>query len=288
VTPKQRIPGSVYSDIAFYYIIARKMRKNMGMRKLLRRLRRKLFGEKPAQRAGLTPQEEVVWNEGERLIPWITHDALEVVRHTSSYLFFRKFIEADLAFDADLRRNGVRIVDLGCGVGHGCLTLSTIQGARISGVDVFPDCVEYARSRFAADNVTYYVADLNRYIPEMPVFDYVVSRGVLEHLPEGLALARRARWRNRLLIDVPYDETPGVNPHHVLTGIREKDFADFGDAELFYQDLDGVIYDVGCKPPRPNMIICVMSRLGLPRSGRLPLAFPVPAWRSDPGTAVPR
>jgi hypothetical protein len=45
----------------------------------------------------------------------------------------------------------------------------------------------------------------------MPVFDYAVSRGVLEHMPDGLRLANGTRWRYRLLFDVPYDEPGEAN-----------------------------------------------------------------------------
>jgi SAM-dependent methyltransferase len=261
----------------------------MGMNSLLRRLRGGLFGERGAPSGGLTPLERAIYNEGERLIPWLTHDAPEVVRHTSSYAFFRMVIEADLASGEDTRRGGgIGIVDLGCGVGHGCRTLSTISGARITGVDLSPECVEYARSRYAADNVIYQAADLRGYVPGMPEFDYVVSRGVMEHFPEGLSLVHGSRWRNRLLFDVPYDEPAGANPHHMLTGIREVDFSGFAEAEFFFQALDGVIYDAARKPPRPNMIVCVCTRPGLPRVADLPLGFPVPAWRSDREAAVPK
>lgn len=261
----------------------------MGLDSLLRNLRGRLFGGEGAPSGGLTPLERAIYNEGERLIPWITHGALEVVRHTSSYVFFRMIIEADLASGEDMRRRcGIGIVDLGCGVGHGCRTLSAIPEARITGVDVSTECIEYARSRYAVDNVTYQAADLTAYIPSMPEFDYVVSRGVFEHLPEGLSLIHGARWRNRLLFDVPYDEPAGPNPHHLLTGIRETDFSGFADAELFYQDLDGVIYDAARKPLRPNMIVCVCTRPGRPRISDLPLEFPVPAWRPDREAAVPK
>ncbi|HBO69190.1 MAG TPA: class I SAM-dependent methyltransferase [Deltaproteobacteria bacterium] len=262
----------------------------MAMDSLLQRLRGWLSrGEGAPSGDGLTPLERTIYNEGERLIPGLTHGAREVVRHTSSYAFFRMVIEADLAFGKDIRgRGGIGIVDLGCGVGHGCRTLSAIQEARITGVDVSPECIEYARSRYSADNVTYRAADLSGYIPGMPEFDYVVSRGVMEHLPEGLSLILGTRWRNRLLFDVPYDEPAEANVHHVLMGIREADLSGFADAELFYQDLDGVIYDAARKPYRPNMIACVCTRTGLPRVADIPLVFPVPAWRPDREAASPK
>ncbi|MBI5574853.1 MAG: class I SAM-dependent methyltransferase [Deltaproteobacteria bacterium] len=261
----------------------------MGVKALLLRFLDRVLGRAGVGDGGLTPQEEAIYNKGERLIPGITHDSREVTRHTSSYEFFRKVIETDLALDDGLRIHGrVEIVDLGCGVGHGCLTLSGIPGSRITGVDVSPECIAYAKHRYGADNVAYRVCDLRAYVPEMPMFDYVVSRGALEHLPNGLLLANGTRWRNRILFDVPYNEPGEANPHHALTGITEDAFSIFPDAEFFYQDLDGIIYDALRKPAKPNMILCVCSRPDLPRVVAQGIPFPLPAWQSGPVTAENR
>lgn len=39
------------------------------------------------RRSPLSPLEAVIYNEGERLIPYVTHDHDELVRHRSSYVF---------------------------------------------------------------------------------------------------------------------------------------------------------------------------------------------------------
>ncbi len=229
----------------------------------------------------LSPIEEKVYNSGERIIPGITNCLEELVRHRSSYVFFRRIIE----FDLKTRGEGkpVRIIDLGCGVGHGCKTLSKIPNAQIVGIDYSPESIEYARNHYAKENITYQVADLVEYIPKMPEFDYVVSRNVFEHIPDGLELALKARWRFRLLFDVPYDEPPGRNPHHVLFNIREESFSIFPETELFYQDLAGVVYDAANKPPEPNIIFCVYNRSDLVKVGGSYISFPVPPWQ--PGSA---
>lgn len=225
----------------------------------------------------LTPLEQVIYNEGERLIPGVTHDLAEVVRHRSSYLFFRGVMKRDWPSVSKPDRP-VTIVDLGCGVGHGCHALSALPNSQIVGVDSSPESLEYARTHYAAANITYRLANLEEFIPDMPEYDYVVSRGVFEHVRGGLRLAVSTKWRCRLLFDVPYDEPWQANPHHLLSGIREEAFAEFKGVELFFQDLGGVIYDRPRKPAKPNMIICVCSRPDLPpAAGRLRL--PVPAWR---------
>ena len=246
-------------------------------RKIARTFRR---GE-PAERR-LSPIEEIIYNCGERLIPGITHDRQEYVRHRSSYEFFCRVIERDIAAAGNRGGDGpLEIIDLGCGVGHGCRRLARIRGSRVLGVDVSSECIAYAEGHYGGRGISYRREDLARYIPRMPAYDYAVSRGVFEHIPGGLALAVSVNWRRRLMFDVPYDEPAGPNPHHVLTRIREEDFAGFPGAELFYQDLEGAIYDRGSKPPKPNMILCVCSKPGLPPVGRGDIPFPLSAWREE-------
>ncbi len=226
----------------------------------------------------LTPLEQAIYNDGERLIPGVTHDLAEFVRHRSSYMFFQKVIKSDLAIIGK-ESKPVRIADLGCGVGHGCQTLSEIPGSHVVGVDSFPESLEYAWVYYARTNIAYQLANLEEFIPVMQEYDYVVSRGVFEHIPKGLHLALSTKWRNRLLFDVPYDESQNINPHHVLNGIREEAFSGFERVELFFQDLAGVIYDTQRKPPRPNMIICVCSHPDLPKVSGRHIDFPLRAWQ---------
>lgn len=223
----------------------------------------------------LSPLEERIYNEGERLIFGVTHNIDEDIRHRSSYLFFRDIIEKDLPLLP--RQEEISVVDMGCGVGHGCQVLAKIDHATVMGVDTSLDALDYARTQYASSSIRYRLADLPRFIRTMPKFDYVVSRGVFEHIPEGLTLALSTKWQQRLIFDVPYDEPEG-NSHHLLLGITEDAFADYPDAELFYQDLAGIIYEQKNKPPRPNMIICVRSRQGLPPVADM-LDFPRAAWQ---------
>lgn len=241
------------------------------------------FGNKScAHQKTLTPLEEKIYNEGERLIPGVTHDILEVIRHRSSYEFFRIIIERDLELLERSQNSHVfSIVDLGCGVGHGCLVLSGLKNSHITGVDISQESIEYAKYHYSADNITYQIADLTKFISKMPEYDYVVSRGVFEHIPNGLQLALSSRWHYRLLFDVPYNEPTGPNPHHLITGIREINFVNFTDAELFYQDSSGIIYDARHKPQKPNMIICVCTDPDFPKAGSIKIDFPLPAWQPE-------
>lgn len=219
----------------------------------------------------LTAEEAVIYNEGERLIPGRSHDYMEVRRHYGSYLFFKEVILADQARAPVV--DGPTIVDLGCGVGHGCHTLAQIPGAHVLGVDVSEESLSYARRHYDRSSIAWQQSDLVAFVESMPSFDYVVSRGVLEHIPNGIDLAVNARWNRRLMFDVPYAEPRGRNPHHVLSEITEADFARFEGAELLFQDLDGVIYDGPQKPIKPNMILCACRKGGL-----MSLADLFPTW----------
>ena len=226
----------------------------------------------------LSDIEEKIYNNGERLIPGVTHDIQELIRHRSSYLFFKEIIERDLA--TANTTDTVEIVDLGCGVGYGCHLLSKIGNVRITGIDVSGDVLAYAKAHYNAPNITYAIGNLTDFIPSMPEFDYVVSRGVLEHVPGGLDLVAKVKWKIRLMFDVPYNEAQG-NSHHVLLGIREREFERFPSPELFFEDINGVITcDHFDDQNAPNMVSCVCSRPDLPKISNT-IVFPISADRED-------
>jgi SAM-dependent methyltransferase len=193
--------------------------------------------------------EKAVYNEGERLIPGITHTDGEKKRHAASYSFFWQKIMDDML----LREvSPISILDLGCGVGWGCAVLSTLPGSIVVGIDNSANTIEYAKKHYPGP--TYVVADLVGFIPAMPEYPYVVSRGVFEHIADGLGLIPQVKFGRLFMFDVPYDESPD-NRHHLLTGLTEKDFAALKGAEFFYEDMDGVITKEPAK--KPNMLMCV-------------------------------
>ena len=116
----------------------------------------------------------------------------------------------------------------------------------------------------------------------MPPFDYVVSRGVIEHVPDGINAMVGARWTKRVMFDVPYDEPPDINQHHLLSRITAKDFAAYKDSEILYEEVSGGIYNGPVQTPIPNMILCVARAPGLPRVVEM-LRLPIPAWEPPPG-----
>ncbi len=94
----------------------------------------------------LTADEAVIYNVGERLTPGRSHDHMDVRTHNVSYLFFQQVIAYDRARSP--APGGTTIVDLGCGVGHGCNTLAQIPGVRIRGADVLAASLEGAELFF--------------------------------------------------------------------------------------------------------------------------------------------
>jgi len=226
----------------------------------------------------MTEDEASIYNDGERLIPGVTHDVNELIRHRSSYIFFRSVISRDLSLIR--REQSVTILDVGCGVGHGCVTLSEIPGSIIRGIDPSVECVQYAAAHYGRPNIGYERVDLATFAATMPEFDYVVSRGVVEHIPDGIELVMRTKWRYRLMFDVPYNEPSGPNPHHVLCGITEEQFSAIPTSELLFEDLAGAIYDQSRKPAAPNMILCICRNASLDRVSPA-FDFPIAPWKSD-------
>lgn len=217
----------------------------------------------------LTKLEEKVWNKGERLVPGRSHNRMEVVRHRSSYALFREAILGDIASGKVQRPS---ILDVGFGSGFGCAMLSDIPGAQVTGIDIGPECLEYAKKNYSFKNVEYKLADIATcFSSSTKMYDYVVSRGVLEHVENGLSLIRTARWRQRLMIDVPYAEPAMRNGHHVLSNITEEDFNGWTRTELFFEDINGGIHQD--RPERANMIMACMRASGLDKVGTL-LKFP--------------
>jgi len=222
----------------------------------------------------LTPQQELIYNDGERLIPGVTHDLDEEIRHRSSYRFFRKIIENDIA-SSELRGRTITILDLGCGTGHGSRELAEISGSRVTGVDISPDSIAYAKENYCAGNVDYLVADMQKVIAEMPVYDYIVSRHAIEHVPDGLDLCLSLKWGRRMMINVPYNEPPG-NEYHVLTEISKDSFPKHPGTEFFYEDLHGVTFYEETNA-EINSIVGIYSDPALPSVSQS-LAFPYAAW----------
>ena len=214
---------------------------------------------------------DIIYNEGERLIPFITHNEDELIRHFSSYSFFSKIIQIDIEKN---NIHDVNVLDIGFGCGYGCFIFSKLYNVKqVTGIDVSYTCKLFAQENYGARNIDFVIIDAAEYLAQNHPFSYITSRGVLEHIPNGLSLTQNSNYTQRLIFDVPYNEKPG-NHHHVILGIKENAFQNYENYELFYEGLDGTIYDSKSKPSEANMILCVASRQGLQPVGEM-FEFPI-------------
>ena len=157
---------------------------------------------------------------GERLIPGeVDIDLLN--EHMARY-----------NFAARLTR-GKRVLDAGCGAGYGSAELAQ-SAERVTGVDIAPEAVEFARAHYERPNLTFEQASCTELPFDDGSFDLVVAFEVIEHLEDWKGFLREVRRvlapAGQLIVSTPnklyYTESrgaQGANPFHV----HEFDFDEF-------------------------------------------------------------
>ena len=120
------------------------------------------------------------------------HSAAELQRLIDQAAFFGD-MTADLFRRAGLKP-GMRVLDVGCGVGDVAFLASSLVGSTglVLGIDRAAEAVAFARERagFAgAGNIKFEVADAATYQPPIS-FDAVVGRLVLAYQPDPAAVLR--------------------------------------------------------------------------------------------------
>jgi 2-polyprenyl-3-methyl-5-hydroxy-6-metoxy-1,4-benzoquinol methylase len=139
---------------------------------------------------------------GERLHAGDRRFALDIARHRAAYELARS------------HAGGGRVLDLGCGSGHGTALLAASQ-ARVVGVDrVRPDRANHR------DGGHFLLGDLRALPLAAGSFDLVASFQVIEHLEDPSfyvdALAELTRPEGLTLVTTPNIlMSDGVNPYHV-------------------------------------------------------------------------
>src|SRR5690349_22220321 len=88
-------------------------------------------------------------------------------------------------------RPGMRVLDLGSGLGHVSRAVGDLVGSdgEVVGIDADPRMVEAARARTSAPHVRFAQADVLGFTDDRP-FDAVVGRLILFHLPDPAAAIR--------------------------------------------------------------------------------------------------
>ncbi|MBI3209355.1 MAG: methyltransferase domain-containing protein [Candidatus Solibacter usitatus] len=147
---------------------------------------------------------------------------------------------ARYAFASRLARNR-RVLDVACGTGYGVAELASVA-ASVTGIDVSPDAIAYARDNFTKTNVMFQVAAAEQTQLEPASFDLITAFEMIEHLTDARAFLAEAKRlltpTGQLVVSTPnrlyYEETrrvAGPNPFHT----HEFDFAEFQSllAEFF-------------------------------------------------------
>lgn len=168
---------------------------------------------------------------GERVIPGQVNDDLWS-EHVARYAFASRFAE------------GKRVLDAGCGTGYGSAELAQ-TALQVTGFDIAPDAVEYARVTYPLPNLLFIVSACAATPFPPNSFELVVAFEVIEHLQDYRAFlkecARVVTPQGLLIVSSPnksyYAESrakTGPNPFH------EHEF----EAEEFVGELSSVFSNV--------------------------------------------
>lgn len=136
---------------------------------------------------------------------------------------------------------GGRVLDCACGVGYGTALLASAprQPDEVVGVDVDPNAIEFALSRYNSDRITFQTGDGATFVDQQG-FDTIVSLETIEHVPEpGAVLGNFAsllKPGGKLIASVPTTPSVDVNPYH-LHDFTERSFRKLG-AELGLVEVD--------------------------------------------------
>jgi SAM-dependent methyltransferase/uncharacterized protein YeeX (DUF496 family) len=149
---------------------------------------------------------------GERLIPGRVDKNL-YHEHLARYLFAGHYVKDKM------------VLDFGCGSGYGSDVLKKAGAAKVVGIDISTDAVEYAQAHYGGDDIEFIAADCRKTPFLDNHFDLVISFEVLEHIEDYKAYLAEARRILRkdgfFLVSTPNkktytDEREGFrNPFHV-------------------------------------------------------------------------
>jgi 2-polyprenyl-3-methyl-5-hydroxy-6-metoxy-1,4-benzoquinol methylase len=222
-------------------------------------------------------------NTGERVIPEEYRDSpashLVYLTHVATYRFCAPYVE------------GRRVLDFGCGTGHGTAEMATLCASAV-GVDVSPQAIEYARSRYPSPKVRY------RVIPRIEVeplpfednsFDAVVSIQVIEHVSDAdayLAEAKRVLRQDGVLVVATPDRSTRLLPkQRPWNRFHVREFSEDALAALLARHFRGV--EVLRMSGTPDVIRGELERTRRLKWLTLPFTFPLaPEWYRSAGLGL--
>lgn len=171
----------------------------------------------------------------------INADDLTKIKRCNSYYFFAA---------QQLTSDSV-VLDCGCGSGYGSNILKD-HCARIIGIDIDQQAVEFANSTYSADNLTYLCGDIRELTKTLELVDIVVCLEMLEHVPDPRilmdGLMNVLKPDGKLIISTPVREHSRENPlnsYHVLDltidDLKRILWHYFHEVEIRIQDQDRFI-----------------------------------------------
>jgi len=95
----------------------------------------------------------------------------------------------------DIIKEGMEVLDLGCGTG---ITTKYIAGlkAKVTGVDLSPKLIEFAKANSAHENAEYFIGDITKVKLGKKKFDVICLCDIMEHIPREkiLDLIKNIEW----------------------------------------------------------------------------------------------
>jgi SAM-dependent methyltransferase len=147
----------------------------------------------------------------ERIIPGLLSNEIDLERETLELHLARYRFAARFAA-------GKNVLDIACGVGYGSALLKAAGAATVTGVDLSTIAIEYARTHYAADGITFVQADAMSFEPGR-TFEAAISLETIEHLPDAVGfvgrLIRLVGDGGILVASVPVTLSTDVNPYHL-------------------------------------------------------------------------
>lgn len=154
-------------------------------------------------------------NRSERMDPTVPiFDPGRAEFHLSRYRFAAGYVA------------GKEVVDIACGTGYGSRLLAESgPAARVTGIDICPEAIAYARSRHSLANTDYLTGSvISIPLPDCSV-DVVVSFETIEHVDEDVEAiseyARILRPGGWLICSTPNGWPLEIAPHHKKVFDRE-------------------------------------------------------------------